>query len=763
MPHLVMPQQPSQTAAGYSTTNAALNSSGTTFAAAKYETRTFPLSVRPVPTQSSNPEEFRKEVNRIRAAQLANVGRLPGAKPQFMAPGSERNVTNNRIALTYSPAGFQGANVYTRSFLGLRSGIPEEQKFGLTNLVKMTHERGDKFKLEQFTNGAEALIDKSLEAASLFYDFKWEISYSKGEELARNNVLDGIDGTSDLLERISKLQERNVDDGLESGTFHQELGMSTEATLVLRNMSLLPDNAKYLAEDHIVIKDLLIILLNLPYRDSLLEITNDALDIAEQLTQYWELEADDPLYLTLLKYLTQRDDRGAAISALRAICRISLQLEETNKLQNMPVDMLETMMQWCFLDDDVLVGACLDFFYQYTAIPENVGILLKASKEGQLALEAFVQQLARLLLHDAKEVKSMRETSPAKTIPPATEILQVPQDLLEQLANIAEPERSSSWLRCCFEEDKDSEMTQISLWQAYQNRFQHVSNNTNKPMLAAADFIKRISETFKSANAQVLQNQVPPKFIIKGIRPRRAPVDFNGRAYEPCLWLEPGSKAICGAWILSPEKLYEHILTQHLPFTQDADGKWELEKAFKLVQENGVRFNCHWGGCQRFASTEGVDHPMAIGLHLKIHLDDTPEGTEQRARYHSFLRWKLDKGLDHDAVESHIPKAEPAKYQEFTWKNTASRDLPHGRVEAEGLPLSAILVLRNLARSIPKAVSGTRADTETNYWFKALLKPLMNQLWHVAATNLSLTGNIYDLLEAIDKEDGEEPFLQASI
>ena len=757
-----MPQQPSQTASGYSTTNAALNASGTVFAAAKYETRTFPLSFRPIPTLSHNPEEFNKELNRIRSAELARVNRLPAETPQFMAPGSERHVVTNGITLTYVPAGFQGANIYTRCVLALQSGIPQEQDWALGNLVKISHERGDKFRLEQFIGSADGLIGKSLETASLFYDSKWEISYAKGEELTRNNVLDGIDGTNDLLERISKLQERNVDDGLENKEFAEELALCVSATLVLRNMSMLPENAKYLAEDHIVIKDLLIILLNLPYRHGLVELKNDALDIAEQVTPYWELEGDDPLYLTMLNYVAQRDDRGSAISAIRAICRISLQLEETNKLPNIPPDILETLMQWCLLDDEPLVAACLNFFYQYTAVPENVGVMLKASKEEQLDLTAFVQQVARLLLYGAKEYKSMREISPAKTTPPATEILQIPQDLLEQLINVAEPERSSTWLRCCFEEDKDSEMTQISLWQAYQNRFQYFSNNSNKPMLAAADFIKRISETFNGASAQVL-HQTPQRFIIKGIRPRRAPIDIQGRTYEPCLWMEPGSEAVCGAWMLGPEKLYQHILTHHLSFTQDADGKWEIDKALKLAQDHGVRFNCYWGGCQRFASIGGTDRPMTIGLHLKIHLSDTSEAAETRVRFHSFLTRKTDKEADNEAVENEFSRPEPAKYQEFTWYNTASRDLPNGRVEAEGLPLSAIRVLRNFARIIPKAVSGATPDTDTKYWFNALLKPIMNQLWHVASTNLSLTGNIYDLLEAMEKEDGLEPLVQGSI
>lgn len=106
---VVMPLQPSQTASGYSTTNAALNVNGTSYVAAKYESRTFPLSFRPLPTQSSGPAEFQEMARKSQAEKLALVGRLPPPKPQFMAPGSKlihkgflirANASNSRVCWT---------------------------------------------------------------------------------------------------------------------------------------------------------------------------------------------------------------------------------------------------------------------------------------------------------------------------------------------------------------------------------------------------------------------------------------------------------------------------------------------------------------------------------------------------------------------------------------------------------------------------------------------------------------------------------------
>ena len=98
---------------------------------------------------------------------------------------------------------------------GLRSGISEEQDYALHHLVKISHERGDKYKFEAFPNLAEALIEYALEVSALFYDVKWEIDYM--EQSHEPHVLDGIKGTPDILERIANLRRLDHSDELEPG------------------------------------------------------------------------------------------------------------------------------------------------------------------------------------------------------------------------------------------------------------------------------------------------------------------------------------------------------------------------------------------------------------------------------------------------------------------------------------------------------------------------------------------------------------------
>ncbi|MCJ1372356.1 Chromatin structure-remodeling complex protein rsc9 [Loxospora ochrophaea] len=130
--------------------------------------------------------------------------------------------------------------------------------------------------------------------------------------------------------------------------------------------------------------------------------------------------------------------------------------------------------------------------------------------------------------------------TPAKEIPP------IPVDLLEQITKFDEPDRSSHWLRSCFEEDPESNITQIELWQAYRACFTEFSTAQNR--LSPADFVKNVSATFSTANAQVIPGPYP-KFIIVGIRPRYVPIDFKGKPYSGYLWKPPGQPKARGEFL----------------------------------------------------------------------------------------------------------------------------------------------------------------------------------------------------------------------
>ena len=653
-------------------------------------------------------------------------------------------------------AGFAGPNIYLRTLNALRSGIEEEVAFALHHLVKISHERGDKFRFQAFVGFAEGLIEQGLKIGSLFYDVDWKISWLgyASDEVRNIEILNGIDGTPDIIDRVSKLTALDVSTELQTHTFQHRLQKCTEAGLVLRNMSMLTENAGYLSEQW-PLRDLLSIILSLPPLDCVIELKHYALDLVEQLTKFWTFEPDDPLYTLLLKQFEDGQDRGAILTTLRAMCRISMNLEEPNRLQGIPVKIIASLMDWVLLDDDELCEACLDFFYQYTAVSENVAMMLDKVGEGAIPLHSFIRSLARLLLHNSGSTVSRRLVAESQEAEPNDDVPEVPQDLLEQLITISEPERSSTWLRTCFEEHAESYMTQIKLWQAYQNRFQLFSN-PSKPLLQAAEFIKNISATFTGTSAQVVTTENPPKFIIKGIRPRRAPKDTKGRPYIPCLWTNPSNKQdqatkeTCGSFYNKPEQLFTHIVKDHIGLTWDAsEGKWEFDKLRRHAKELKYRFSCHWADCRHFG--KGIDSPFKVGMHVKTHLPSKSDTATEKCKHSTAKRRKVsDKEASIKAdkrFEKYIGKDLPPIYQEFGWNNTAMDE----RGNATGLPLTAVLVLRNLARTVPRAVSGVGSDGSTKAWMEQLFVPMMEQFYHVVAVNKVLAPNVYDLLETIDK------------
>ena len=619
--------------------------------------------------------------------------------------------------------------------------------------MKISHERGDKYKFEAFPGLAEGLIEKALEVGSLFYNVKWEISYADSGPSTENHVLDGMNGTADLLDRIQKLQRLDFSDEVETNEFSHKLLKINEAGLVIRNMSMLEDNARYLSEQY-PLRDLLTIALNLPRKAALIELKHYALDIAEQLTKYWSLESTSPLYVSLLNHLDEGLDRGAALTTLRAISRISMNLEEANRLKDVPLSALVRLNEWTLLDDEELVATCLDFFYQFTAISENVAVLLTHSANGKFALHSFVAQLGRLLLHNAQESSSRRMISSAIPPKPATEVPAIPADLLEQVIKYNEPERSSHWLRACFQEDPESDITQIALWQAYQSRFTRFSTPQNS-LLAAADFIKNVSTTFPSANAQVI-NGANQRFIIKGIRPRHIPTDTKGRNYSRCLWKPPGSSNICGEFFLKPAEMWEHLVTSHIGLRRNAERHWNFTEAQTATALNHEKLDCYWAGCQHFAARGGTDNAYDVGMHVKTHLPDIGPKTLHRAKHNRSVTAttaSATTNLD-DIPDDYNLGARPAVYEYFPWYPTIVDE----RGEAAGLPLTSVLVLRNLARNIPKAVAGLetagdipgKAEGEKG-WVNQLFGPIKAKLWLVFAHNRPLSGYVWTLMTTVEK------------
>ncbi|KAF2804713.1 RSC complex subunit Rsc9 [Mytilinidion resinicola] len=761
-------------ASGVAHTNGTYGS-GAAMTIANYEPRApLPSSVKPVVTPGNNPDHFKNLRNKLLTANKPSRGIQP--YKGMMLPGT----------------GFMGPNIYIRALLSLQSCTDEEEAYALHHLVKISHERGDKYRFDGFPGLAEALVSRVIGASSLFYDVKFEISYLEEEMDLGIHVLNGLTGTSDLLQRIRTLTALDMQDDLLPAEVTTALGRINEAGLILRNMTMLEENAAFLSKIP-SIRDLIVVVLNLPHHAAVVELQHYLLEIAEQLTKFWTLDSQDPLYRSLLAQI-ESNDRGRIITSLRAIARISMTLEVNNRLMDVPAKALQQICDWLLVEDEELRNACLDFLYQFTSIMDNVDIFVH-----EVNVESLVQQLVRFLLYNntlLEERRSNRPPTRHQIVADTPQKLSIP--IIEQLVTLDEPERSSQWLRACFEEDPTGEITQIALWSAYNQAFNDVmqAEPLHKMLMPAKDFITNVSSTFPGATAQVLQiSATQQKYTIRGIRARATPVDpITRRSYMRCQWHPPAylnghadtkhttPSLECGIYCPNAKALWEHILSTHLKIPKDDSGKWLLETKPDISMTNGdatppqARYNCHWGGCTHY-SAEGSESAYEVGQHVKTHLPDSSLSHSQRkhnrtpsnatllatsaqlnyAQFQPAPPYGQQAGMGYSMT---LPPAQnpPA----FRYMNTATDE----RSDAAGLPLASVLVLRNLARQmakledppkedgvpVPPKTRGGEEDVmieERDGWVRRVFAPVKDQLYFVMAHNLTLREYMVTLTKAI--------------
>nr|POE53517.1 chromatin structure-remodeling complex subunit rsc9 [Quercus suber] len=691
-------------------TNPSTFTNGASATLASYEpSQSYPLSLRPVVTPANNPEYYRME--RRRKAE-ANAGPLAKKYRHVMLPGT----------------GFVGPNIYVRAQLALQSGIPDEERYALHHLVKISHERGDKYRFDQFPGLADALLQKVLRVSSLFYDVEFDVLYDDTFEPTDDEVLNGLHATTDIVQRLHDRMPLITNDSTLDAEFIDQLGRITEAALVLRNMAQSDNNAQYLVQQASM-RDYLAIVLNLPPHPSIVELQYYALETAEVLVTWYDLDSQDPLYQSLLAQL-QRADRGLIISTLKTVARIAMNLMAPKRLDNIPVEVLRKVQAWLLLEDEELRSACLDFLFQYTSFSNNVDHLLRTTDS-----EALTRQLSSLLLFAAKEHVEPRKEKAQEEEDSALPVPRVNRSIVEDLIKLEEPERSSEWLRMCFMSVASSEMTQISLWQAYQSTFAPFS--ATHPHLIAGDFIKNVSSTFPGATAQVAHAN---KYVIKGIKSRKTPIDTGtlagsrsvdkGKELHRCNWTVtisadptkdpltgvqsgPTTREVtCAEWFRHSDDMLGHILETHLrvPLKAESTSSADVDRMdidshapapatainghtkgpvksamlserFDFAGAASTTYRCRWANCRRHSAEFEDGKAPRIALlarHIQTHL---PDSDSTRAKHN------LKPGAtptSHGGERPHL------------------LTLVDERGDAAGLPLGAALVLRNIAKFMPR-------------------------------------------------------------
>jgi chromatin structure-remodeling complex subunit RSC9 len=400
---------------------------GAAVSIANYEPRPAPPTmVRPVMTPSNNAQYFRDLARRHKESLRRNRGLV--IPKGMMLPGT----------------GYLGTSIYVRCNMALQSGIKDEVKYALHHFTKISFERTDKFLFSGWPNLGETLLRLGCAVSRLWYDHPgWQFSW-EDEASDQPTILNELNGTPNIIQKIESFKQLPIST-VHSSDWQTDMNIVYQACLVLRNMITIDANAEYLSMTPLV-KDLVTILLQLPKAPETIELKYYALDIAESLTKFWKLEAEDGVYLSLIKTVEENIyDRGLVIMGLRALSRISMNLDTPNRLKDVPISLLTHVAQFLLVEDEDLRGAGLDFLYQYTAVTENVQFLVK-----HVETEALVDTLMQFLMLGAVRIThTSRQDMPPVTPVPAEVSETLPKlapSIIEKLCQMNDAkDQSTAW------------------------------------------------------------------------------------------------------------------------------------------------------------------------------------------------------------------------------------------------------------------------------------------------------------------------------
>lgn len=480
-------------------------------------------------------------------------------------------------------SGHQGPDMMTRITMSLKSGIPEEIEWALTSLSQISCTSPNLVNFEKKPYVAHELIGYFIKPFQKILEKK-ELQITQAEM---------------LLSLDSLLSLRNLAQDLVNQQFLSQLKPLKKHLIEVLKLFI---HWFYVGDtrSHQLTQ----------FHNQFREGFNYLIDLLEPLSCYYiDNTKNDPLFNQLLFASVHSKDKYVLINTLRILSHLLFikdtnskaaegdinndkheeeQEEELSKTPNNCIDAieehhLENFVSFLLVADNELSIATLEFLKQYLSSEALHPSFPNSVKDSQsyrlrkllqitssktiyqiLIKELPILIVSNLPLNDRSRIPDM----PSLSLTKRSQYINVPtllpllsKQLYDIIVKFPEPLRATTWLRCCYEpfskanESKvisDSadvtpgEVTQISLWKAYEKQFEEVWQTSKTqpnpewpPLLPAVDFIKNVNSAFPNSEAMVVNlnsesPEQPPKkkFIIKGIQPRQFVVNIDIGNYE---------------------------------------------------------------------------------------------------------------------------------------------------------------------------------------------------------------------------------------
>ncbi|KAI8077744.1 uncharacterized protein BX664DRAFT_367263 [Halteromyces radiatus] len=350
----------------------------------------------------------------------------------------------------------------SRILLALQSSLPNEVDWVFNTLIKFS------FASENFClDFMPTLVDHLVTFVEPFFN-----KYVQPDVNNRKKNDDDDDDLGYMLHRVFCSKE-------DLEIFERTL----QVFHIIRNFSFLDNNIRHLAH-HDTLRHYLMTGITLSPSSQFAELTRQCLDILENIAPQVIVHSPDDPYLVAMSYLLLSNDRALILGAIRSLTRVAVTEVNERVLCIPKVDLMERLFQLLLVDDEELVAATLEYFYQYTSLRGDFGTQLVKTYPGNLMglLTGFLSYKSSLVPLSSTTNHYINETIhgiPAAQLAASqnarAEQAKIP-DLTDYL-NLDEPFRCLGWLKDILETGNSNDTLALKeCFNRYQEKF-----SGNKP------------------------------------------------------------------------------------------------------------------------------------------------------------------------------------------------------------------------------------------------------------------------------------------
>ncbi|RIB07494.1 hypothetical protein C2G38_2045948 [Gigaspora rosea] len=513
-----------------------------------------------------------------------------------------------------------GGGHHNRILLALKSNLPNEVDWAFEILVQLSADEIINFYVDKIPG----LVDTILLFVSPFYK---DLRKLTGHDSVCTSAMDYCKDVDNL--------EATINEFLSSSTKVEQLKRIMQIFLMFRNLSFTEHNVKFMA-GYKPLRRFLIESLVLPEVARLSELKHHCLETVTNMCRVITLRSSKDELLSTLPKLLYSKDSALVLLSIRAMASLAANEHNADFLREIDPTTVQRLVQLLLIEDDEeLILAVLDWFYQYSTYEDSAYTI------AQNAPGNFVRLLINFLRYGANEEDFMYDQR--------TSMESQSFQIHGEFEDYPEPYRTLEWLKRYYEESQFDGVLQTEIWYAYRDQFM----NSPMPMMPAAEVIKHVNQAFPESNAVMIttgdgSSKYPLLYLF---------LLMHYPSYR-CRWTG------CMSLPFGVENdLYNHVFSDHINSEQE-------------------RFECHWMGCRRFPC--GVESRTSVIAHVKTHFPVIPDldGDNKKHRGKSSRFKVLNKYGKNNGIINH--------------RTHVSVDV---NGDAIGIPLTASLILRNLSIS----------------------------------------------------------------